>query len=347
MSKKNNVILADCESDEVKTLQDGLNDNKSWNFTTESCISNGSHAGKGNIKRYLKYFTFPWHVFLHRKKYNCILGWQQFYTINFAFYSRLFHVNKKNRIVALNFTYKRKGGFVGRLYEKYMRYAVDSEYIDYFHVLSKNYAESCSKVLNIPLDKFIVTTFGVPDIYDKWKNSNVEENDYTLSIGRSNRDFDFLVKAWKQPCLSKRKLVIISDMYHPTEPVPNNIKLLNDVTGDASYPWIANCNMMVIPIEDGTICSGDTVLLNSMLMKKPVVVTKPSTLSEMYLEDRVDGLTLEKDEVVFAQEIAKTLENKDECRRLGENARKKYLAHFSRFQLGKQIQPYIEKLSLK
>ena len=69
--------------------------------------------------------------------------------------------------------------------------------------------------------------FGVPDIYDKWKNSNVDENDYTLSIGRSNRDFDFLVKAWKQPCLSKRKLVIISDMYHPTEPVPNNIKLLN------------------------------------------------------------------------------------------------------------------------
>lgn len=61
----------------------------------------------GNVIRYLRYFTFPWKVFLHRKKYDCILGWQQFYAINFAFYCRLFQVRKTNKVVALNFTYKR------------------------------------------------------------------------------------------------------------------------------------------------------------------------------------------------------------------------------------------------
>jgi len=47
MTDKRNVILADCKPDEVKTLQDGLNDSKAWNFITESYISNGSHAGGG------------------------------------------------------------------------------------------------------------------------------------------------------------------------------------------------------------------------------------------------------------------------------------------------------------
>jgi hypothetical protein len=45
MTDKRNVILADCEPDEVKTLQGGLNDSKAWNFITESYISNGSHSG--------------------------------------------------------------------------------------------------------------------------------------------------------------------------------------------------------------------------------------------------------------------------------------------------------------
>lgn len=42
---KINVILADCEDDEVKTFQDGVNDGTSWSFVTDSCISNGSHGG--------------------------------------------------------------------------------------------------------------------------------------------------------------------------------------------------------------------------------------------------------------------------------------------------------------
>lgn len=341
---KINVILADCDKEEVKTLQDGLNDGKKWNFTTESCISNGSHRGGYNLLRYLKYFTFPWHILLHRGKYNVIIGWQQFYAINFAFFSHLFHVKKINPLIAFNFTYKQKEGVVGKIYKRYMSYALHGEYIDYLHVPSNNYAQSCSKDLNIPIEKFLVTTFGVPDQYDDWKDSKVSINGYTLSIGRSNRDFDFLVKVWSRPELSKHKLVLISDTYKPSIPIPENVQLFNNITGEASKPWIANCNMMIIPIDDGSICSGDTVLLTGMLFKKCVVVTAPSTLSEMYIQKGVDGITLEKDTETFTKRIAYLLDAKDERKKIGENARKTYLARFSRFQLGKQVQTYVEKI---
>lgn len=301
-------------------------------------------GGYRQLKRYLRYFTFPWKVFLRRKKYNIIIGWQQFYAINFAFYCRLFHVKKQSPLIAGNFTYKAKGGFVGKIYRKYMSYALHGGYVDYMHVPSFIYAKECSKDLSIPIDKFLVTTFGIPDIYDQWKNTSTPINDYVLSIGRSNRDFDFLIDVWSDPTLSGQKLVIISDTYKPKSELPGNVIHYNNITGDASLPWIANCKLMIIPIDDGTICSGDTVLLHGMQFKKAVVVTAPSTLSEMYLQDGIDGRTIKKDKKKFAEEVAELLHNDEERKQLGENARKSYLNKFSRFQLGKQFQKYVQKL---
>lgn len=85
---KSNIILADCNSEEIKTFAEGCNMvTKNSKFEIFSSISNGSHKGIiKNLIRYLKYFTFPFQVFLNRKKYNVILGWQQFYAINFAFF---------------------------------------------------------------------------------------------------------------------------------------------------------------------------------------------------------------------------------------------------------------------
>lgn len=225
-----------------------------------------------------------------------------------------------------------------------MSYALHGGYVDYLHVPSFIYAKECSKDLSIPIDKFLVTTFGIPDIYDKWKNSTTPFNDYTLSIGRSNRDFDFLIDVWKESCLADKKLVIISDTYKPKGELPKNIIYYNNITGDDSLPWIANCKLMVIPIDDGAICSGDTVLLHGMQFEKAVVVTAPSTLSEMYLQDGVDGRTIKKDKKKFAEEIAELLKNDEERKQLGENARKSYLNKFSRFQLGKQFQEDVRKL---
>lgn len=67
----------------------------------------------------------------------------------------------------------------------------------------------------------------------------------------------------------------------------------------------------------------------------------------MYIEDGENGRTIEKNEEGFSREIATLLNDKTECQRLSDNARKKYLTHFSRFQLGKQIQPYLKKLNLR
>ena len=337
-----NAILADCDENEVKSFLDGLNDGTPIKFVIRSCVSNGSHRGWTNFVRYMKYFTYPLEVFFHRKHYKNIIGWQQFYAINFAFYCRLFHVKKVNDVIALNFTYKDKNGIIGKVYKAYMNFALHGDYINYLHVLSNNYAKECAQQLNLPLDKFIATPFGVPDYYEKWNDSSVDEKNYTLSIGRSNRDFDFLVKVWKQPTFSDYKLVIISDTYQPKETLPDNILLFDNITGDASFPWIANCNMMILPIDDGRICSGDTVLLSGMLFKKTVVVTAPSTLSEMYINNGVDGICAEKDLESFSASVLQLLKDEDDRKRIGENARKKKKKKYSRYIFGHNLQKFVK-----
>lgn len=344
---KFNIILADCNPEEIKTFAEGCNTIvANSKFKILSSISNGSHRGMiKNLFRYLKYFTFPFIVFLNRKKYNVILGWQQFYAINIALFCRLFHVKKCNTIAVINFTYKRKNGIIGRLYYSYMKYCCQNKYIDYFHVPSYNYIDFCSKELGIDKNKFIVTGFGVPDTYEDMKCLKAPINNYSLSIGRSNRDFNFLVNVWKQDCLKDKMLVIASDTWKPSLQLPKNVIHRTDIKYDDSFAWFNNCNLCITPISDGNICSGDTVLLTGMMFAKPVAVTMPSTLAEMYVEDGVNGVCIEKNTEKAALIISNLLNDDEKRETLGNNARKCFLDKFSRRSMGIQLCKKIKELS--
>ena len=152
--------------------------------------------------------------------------------------------------------------------------------MDYLHVLSQSYAEEISNSFNFPIEKILVIPFGINDPYEEFSKlerpSDAPEKGYVLSIGRSNRDYDFLVSGWKNISFP---LVIISDTYEGDGNGNSNVRVIRNVAGEESYPWIANCTAMVIPIDDGIVCSGDTVLLTALAMKKKVVVHKFTFLS--------------------------------------------------------------------
>lgn len=334
---KKNIILADCSPDEVQSFLEGLNSVSDIKFEIIYSISNWGRSGKlSNLSRYLKYFSFPFIVFKDIHKYGTILGWQQFYTINIAFYSRLFHIKKSNILGALNFTYKRKSGFVGKLYYWYMKYSCN-EYIDYYHVPSNLYADRVSKELGIKRNKFIVTCFGTPDVVSRHVNEVAPISNYSLAIGRSNRDFDFLLDVWLEPSLAPYKLVIAADSWKPLKNLPKNVIHKTDITPEDSFKWIKCCNMNITPIADGNIASGDTVLLNGMMFAVPTVITEPSTLAEMYIKNGVNGVCLPKDIKKASEILSNLLSDKEELRRLGEAARNNYEEHYTRYQMAIQL----------
>lgn len=334
--------MADTDAGGIKDFTDGVIETSSVKDFTVISVRQGGHGSVWKqFKRYASYFLVPLRAFFHRKEYRYILGWQQFYTNIFAFYCKLFHVKKTQTVISLNFTYKAKSGIIGKLYKWFMLYSINSPYIDYLHVPSSNYADRCVRELGVPREKFVVTTFGVSDTWKECKTLEAPMREYALSIGRSNRDFDFLVEVYSQEILKNQKLVLISDMYKPKEPLPDNILWLNNVKGAASKPWMVHADFMILPIEDGNIASGDTVLLTSMSFEKTVVITRPSTLAEMYIEDGVDGIAMEKDVVRFAEKIHELATNESLRNEIGRRARKSYLEKFSLNSMGKQIGKFV------
>ena len=332
----NYILFTDSDQEEVNTFSDGIKSLQGNNCIIYVARSNYGQKNKFiNLLRYIKYFLAPL-IFL-TKEYKCdiLLGWQQFYALNLAFFCRLFHTKKRYKIVALNFTYKRKKGLLGTIYHEYMKYCTNNDYLDLMHVPSFNYVESCSKELNITPQKFIVRGFGVPDLFEKWAHTKVDCLNYSLSIGRSNRDFDFLLAVWNKIKANNHQLIIISDTYKPKQKLPNNVILKNNIIGDAQFPWIANAKLVIIPIKDGTICSGDTVLLNSMMLKKTVIVTTPSTLQEMYIKNGYNGIAIEKNPTNFSLQLSDLLSNDEKREKIGEQARKSFVENYSRYAMGK------------
>ena len=70
---------------------------------------------------------------------------------------------------------------------------------------------------------------------------------------------------------------------------------------------------------------------------KTIIVTKPSTLSEMYIKDGINGFAIKKDENEFLEKLAKILQDKNKQKEIGINARKDFEENYSRYNMGTRI----------
>lgn len=337
---RKNVLLADCAPEEVESLVDSLNASiysENTKFQIESRISNWKRTGAfSELRRYGTYFAVGFGCFLKRHSYQRIIGWQQFHALIFCFFCSIFNVKKSTTVIALNYTYKEKQGKAAGLYRWFMERCVDPRYLDYIHVLSDTYADLIAGEFRFPKERIIVTGFGVNDCYAEFSQmpapKNYQKDGYALAIGRSNRDYDFLIRAWEG---IDYPLVIISDTY-TGHAQSENIVILRNVAGEESYPWIANCGLMVIPIDDASVCSGDTVLLTAMASKRKIIVTAPSTLAEMYVADGKNAVLVPKKIDAFREIVNDVLKSEDYAD-LGEGARNSFLKNYSRQSMGEKI----------
>lgn len=336
-----NIVLADCPPEEIATFVEGLTE--TLGEPVEILSSYERPYTKRSMREKLRYygafFGFPLKAWLHRGSYRYVIGWQQFYALNFAFYSLLSgSKGPDNRVVAVNYTYKRKPGWIGKIYHRYMKWCVSPDVLDSLHIPSYEYSRRLEGELGVDPRNMMVTPFGTPDLSDDWSRlPRPVEYPYILAIGRSNRDFDYLAKIWSRPELKDYRLIVLSDLWSPARPLPHNVVHLTDVIGEASYPYFAHALMSIVPVDDPVICSGDTVLLNSMMMSVPVVVTAPSTLAEMYVTDGADGIHIGREPEKAAEKIARVLGDEDFRLKLGKAARHTYETNFSRLAMGRAI----------
>ncbi len=290
---RRNIVMCDFEGLELSDFVRGLEKKTQEKWVTISCACNGARRNSINkIIRYCKYFWLPFKFFLMREKYDKIVGWQQFFGLILGFYCRLFKIKKKNFIVVKNFIYRPKKGIIGNIYYRFVRYIVESEYIDVIICDSRSNCKYCSDIFNADKGKFKFIPFGIKDFSEKFVFENESKKKAMLSLGRSNKDWNFLINALKNTAY---ELDIVCDELRDSG-VSDNIHIHNGVWGGQSFRYIHDCLCVIIPVADGRISGGQTVLLQAMQFGKPIIVTSPSGLADDYVIDGYNGLVVEKTE---------------------------------------------------
>lgn len=277
MDKINSVLVDFDIKDDWEFLHGLRSTNEKW--IVEKCVSNGTHKNFiNNILRYLKYIFFPFKKFLKRKKYKNFIAWQQFYGIFLCFFLRFFHSHIDCNVIILNFIYKEKSGIKGKIYKKLIRYSLGAKQLRKIGVLSSYEINYYSDVFNIESKLFFFSHIGL----DKKASFDIVKGDYWLSVGRSNRDYNFLLKCFEK--LKDEKLIILSDTYKPKE-CPNNVEIIDNCFGKNYEKKIAESYAMIISLCDEPISSGQLVVNNAFVYNKPVIVTKNPGINDYVVND--------------------------------------------------------------
>lgn len=288
--------------------------------------------------RYMHYFKIAWNLFRNRDNVVNILSNQQFYGLIFAFYCRLFKVKKTTSNYVLSFIYNDKKGLAGWVYKKFIQFIVHSEYVDKLLVHSSSEVEFYSDRLGIDRNKLEFCVLGVTDDsvdYDIIDASTLKDP-VILSVGNSNRDFNFIKRALKG---KQYRVELYSDRLENEQ--DDNIKSSPGLSVQDYYKKLATCFCMVIALEDPNISSGQLVMLQSCAFGKPVIITSSNGCID-YIFDGV-SIAIRKDVIELQNAIDGLLSNKEKYRELCEASRDLFDRYFSLGSMGIRIGEIINR----
>ena len=284
------------------------------------------------LRRYATYIFRPLSV-VFRGDLERIVAWQQFYGISYAFWSRLLRRPKTARLTAMTFIYKPKRGIAGKVYERFVGYALRSCYIDTLTCSSSAECDRYAVTFGVPRERFTFVPWCVDDRSPEHPFDPSRESGYVLASGRSNRDYPLLIESARDAGFSVK---IIDDTLGDI-PHPANVEIVGNSWGGATLDYFANCEVFAIPIDDPDVSAGQTVLLQAWSFGKPVVCTRGEGLSDDYIEDGVDGLLVGKSSDELRAALERLFADPDLRKRLGDAGRKKYREHYSLAALGNNV----------
>jgi glycosyltransferase involved in cell wall biosynthesis len=169
---------------------------------------------------------------------------------------------------------------------------------------------------------------GIEPVTGLTEDKNLLQQHYILSVGRSNRDYDFLINTLQN---TPYKVKILSDTVQQMS--INNIEIHNDVFDKEMFHYMNNCFCVVIPLMNPKISSGQLVLLNAMQLGKPVIVTESEGISD-YIVHKHNGLIIKKDKESLTAALQLLYSDKELYGTIVENGKSEYEKKYSIKQFG-------------
>ncbi|MCC7124648.1 MAG: glycosyltransferase family 4 protein [Acidobacteria bacterium] len=150
-----------------------------------------------------------------------------------------------------------------------------------------------------------------------------DDDGTVVAAGRTFRDYPTLLRAWTT--LDLPLTIVASPSSLGGEPVPPAVSVLYDIPMTELIDRLARCMIVVLPLEDRQISTGQTVLVHAMTMGKPVIVTKTNGTVD-YVEDMQTAVLVPpRDPDAIARAVRLLAADPALRRRIGEAARARVL----------------------
>lgn len=304
--KKDDFVLIDFDLNLYSTsFFDGLADSlKNSKIQIIEKINNESVKNIFHkIKQVLTWFFTPLSFWIrNRKKARFVFCWQQFYGLFLLFILHFFRSKSSTKIIVLNFIYIPKKGFFGKLYKKFVYFAISDKHLHRVFCNSSKEIEEYSKHFSLPLSLFKFERFSltrkIPD------DIVSEKGDYFLSAGRSNRDYNFLIDVFRK--MPEEKLYIVCDNLNEKN-IPPNVKVFPNTFLNEYYQLLAKCFAVIISLADAQASSGQLVLQDASMFSKPIIVTENNGIKD-YLNSNCIVISKEEGAVLTAINSLKNAE---------------------------------------
>lgn len=338
-----NVIAVDFKVHNNWAFQEAIENSTNMQWEVMQYKSNHLHGNFFRvIFRYLIYFRSAFKLFYQRSELLNLIAWQQFYGLLFVLFCNIFKVKKTTNVIIMTFIYKRKKGIIGVIYHKMMKSIVRSKYLDKIVVYSSSEVEYYAKLFGVDETLFINEMFGISDCFDQINNECIKGQ--YISAGRSNRDYDFLIGAWRT--IDAKLSVICDNASFNSE---ENITVYRNSHGRDYLRRLGRSYATIIALDDENISSGQLVVLQSFMLGKPVIVTDNKTIRQ-YVEDGVNGLIINKDRASL-QKAIDHLNNEGLYHAMSQNARASFINKYSEAamadRIGKKIHVYLKQQAVK
>ncbi|HZH45264.1 MAG TPA: glycosyltransferase [Roseococcus sp.] len=154
------------------------------------------------------------------------------------------------------------------------------------------------------------------------------EEAQVVAAGRSGRDYPTLVAAAAGlPC----RIAIICNEQAALDGVAasEQVALLTDCFGMGYLSELLHADIVVVPLRVEDISAGQMVLIQTMALGRPLIVTRTPTIGD-YLEDGVNALLVPRGDVEAMRDaLRRLLDDPAAAAALGARARRDYEARFT------------------
>lgn len=238
-------------------------------------FNNPVNAKLTYISNYLSEFYVPILALSRRKQFDVIVSWQMRIGICYGILKRIVHFNKPPVHVIQDFHIDlTQTRWLYRLQIAFMKLAIPG--IDYFCCTSTEEEAIYSRMFKIPRSRILfLPLVESPDNFGKTIHP---EQDYIFSYGKSDRDFDTLIRSVSSLDI---KTYILSSKYKPRVKVPDNVFFIHEyVSSEEMVKWIASSRIVVLPLKDYHISAGQISMLEVMSLAKPLIITENMATKE-------------------------------------------------------------------